>query len=156
MDAPLTHIPVHVRGGSILPTQLNATTTVQSRETPFTLVCALDLDARASGELFYDDGQTDIDLVDKYFFARFEMTNRTLAMHIEHNTYVEMSTVELDSVRIYNAPHTATQMVYTVIVNDQVTREDGEVTCEADGSVCLLVGLRLDMSKSFRIELISV
>ncbi|XP_067946524.1 sucrase-isomaltase, intestinal-like [Watersipora subatra] len=53
-----SEIPIHIRGGSILPTKESALTTFESRQTPFTLIVALDKDGKAEGELFWDDGET--------------------------------------------------------------------------------------------------
>ncbi|CAG8480957.1 7019_t:CDS:2 [Paraglomus brasilianum] len=56
VDAPLGHIPVHIRGGSIILTQRPAYTTTESREQPFELIVALDETGHASGEAYLDDG----------------------------------------------------------------------------------------------------
>ena len=55
VPAPLETIPLHVRGGSIVPLQDPATNTQKSRHNPMSLLVALDLDRTASGELFWDD-----------------------------------------------------------------------------------------------------
>ncbi|KAK2168503.1 hypothetical protein LSH36_16g03048 [Paralvinella palmiformis] len=50
---------LHIRGGYIIPTQLPAKTTTASRSNPFSLIVALDqIDGRATGELFWDDGRS--------------------------------------------------------------------------------------------------
>uniref|UniRef100_A0ACD5UHH1 Uncharacterized protein n=1 Tax=Avena sativa TaxID=4498 RepID=A0ACD5UHH1_AVESA len=53
-DAPY----VHVAGGSILPLQQSAMTTVRARRTPFHLLVALAEDGTAAGDLFLDDGES--------------------------------------------------------------------------------------------------
>lgn len=58
MDAPLGHIPVHVRGGSILPMQLPGYTTSESRRNPWSLLVALDMEGSATGQLYLDDGRS--------------------------------------------------------------------------------------------------
>ncbi|XP_066266382.1 sucrase-isomaltase, intestinal-like [Branchiostoma lanceolatum] len=60
LDAPLNKINVHVRGGTILPTQEPANSTVYSRRNPMGLVVALDdsNSTGASGDLFWDDGES--------------------------------------------------------------------------------------------------
>lgn len=56
IDAPLGHIPVYVRGGSILPLQQPALTTKESRQSPWDVLVALDVDGKAQGDLYLDDG----------------------------------------------------------------------------------------------------
>uniref|UniRef100_A0A8C4TN34 alpha-glucosidase n=1 Tax=Falco tinnunculus TaxID=100819 RepID=A0A8C4TN34_FALTI len=56
--APLSKIPLFIRGGYILPEQAPATTTTKSRLNPFGLIIALDEQGEASGSLFWDDGDS--------------------------------------------------------------------------------------------------
>lgn len=56
LDAPLTHINVHVKGGSILPLQAPGNTTTTTRGNPYSLLVAPDVDGYASGSLYLDDG----------------------------------------------------------------------------------------------------
>eukprot|EP00708_Paratrimastix_pyriformis_P002084 GAFH01000823.1.p1 GENE.GAFH01000823.1~~GAFH01000823.1.p1 ORF type:complete len:881 (-),score=284.11 GAFH01000823.1:103-2718(-) len=57
LPAPLgAPIPMHVRGGTVLPTQAPAHTSASGRRTPFTLVVAPDAAGQASGSLHLDDG----------------------------------------------------------------------------------------------------
>lgn len=52
-------IPVHIRGGAILPMRVDgANTTAQLRELDFELVVAPDAHGRASGRLYLDDGES--------------------------------------------------------------------------------------------------
>jgi alpha-glucosidase len=56
--APLDHIPVFVRGGSVVPMQEPGMTTAESRRNPWGLVVALDKDGAAEGDLYLDDGES--------------------------------------------------------------------------------------------------
>jgi alpha-glucosidase (family GH31 glycosyl hydrolase) len=56
ISAPLDHIPVHIRGGHIVPRQEPGMTTTQSRLNSFQLIVASDGFLNAFGELFLDDG----------------------------------------------------------------------------------------------------
>jgi alpha-glucosidase len=58
IDAPLGHIPVYVRGGSVLPIQEPGMTTAESRKNPWGLIVALDRDGCAAGSLYLDDGES--------------------------------------------------------------------------------------------------
>ncbi|KAI9677171.1 MAG: hypothetical protein M1829_002745 [Trizodia sp. TS-e1964] len=54
--APLSHIPLYLRGGHILATQESRLTTREARNTPWSIVVALDDAGTASGSLYLDDG----------------------------------------------------------------------------------------------------
>lgn len=58
ISAPLSHIPVFVRGGSILPMQEPALTTRDARRTPWSLLAALSSNGTAAGQLYLDDGES--------------------------------------------------------------------------------------------------
>jgi alpha-glucosidase len=58
LAAPLEHINVHVRGGSILALQQPKYTTKETRQTPYSLLVALDDRGEASGSLYLDDGES--------------------------------------------------------------------------------------------------
>jgi alpha-glucosidase len=58
IPAPLGHIPVFVRGGSVLPTQEPGYTTTESRNNPWGLMVALSGDGEACGSLYVDDGES--------------------------------------------------------------------------------------------------
>lgn len=58
-DIPFTHIPLHVRGGTIIPLRAeSANTTTALRNKPFEIVIAPDLEGQAEGELYVDDGES--------------------------------------------------------------------------------------------------
>jgi alpha-glucosidase len=58
ISAPLGHIPVYIRGGSVLPIQEPGYTTTESRQNPWGLIVALSADGEASGSLYVDDGES--------------------------------------------------------------------------------------------------
>ena len=49
-------LPLHIKGGTIVPLQYEARNTEQSTLNPWILLVALDDDENASGSLFTDDG----------------------------------------------------------------------------------------------------
>lgn len=67
LDAPITRIPVHVRGGTIVPGQMPALTTTASRKLPFVLIVAPDSDGAAEGVVFIDDGESTNTFHDQLF-----------------------------------------------------------------------------------------
>ncbi|CAK1357391.1 Alpha-glucosidase [Cercospora beticola] len=58
ISAPLSHIPVFVRGGYVLPRQEALYTTTESRNSSWSLLTALDNNEAASGILYVDDGES--------------------------------------------------------------------------------------------------
>jgi alpha-glucosidase len=58
-DVDFTTIPLHIRGGTILPLRAqSANTTTLLRQQPFQLVIAPGMDGSASGRLYLDDGDS--------------------------------------------------------------------------------------------------
>jgi alpha-glucosidase len=59
LTANFTTIPLHIRGGAVLPLRVSgALTTVELRKTDFELVVAPDAKGKASGALYVDDGES--------------------------------------------------------------------------------------------------
>jgi alpha-glucosidase len=58
MDAPIEHINLHIRGGTILPLQEPGNTTSATRINPYNLVIAPDDHGKATGSLYLDDGES--------------------------------------------------------------------------------------------------
>ncbi|KGL75080.1 Lysosomal alpha-glucosidase, partial [Tinamus guttatus] len=58
MSAPLDHLNLHVREGSILPTQKPGITSEATRGNPLRLIVALSQSGTAWGDLFWDDGES--------------------------------------------------------------------------------------------------
>ncbi|GFS37688.1 lysosomal alpha-glucosidase [Nephila pilipes] len=58
IEVPLTDIFTAIRGGNVLPGKLPALNTAASRKQPFVLIAALDENLRATGELYWDDGDS--------------------------------------------------------------------------------------------------
>jgi alpha-glucosidase len=87
INAPVGHIPVFVRGGSVLPLQQPALTTRDARQTPWDMLVALDKDGEATGDLYLDDGvsvQPDATLT-----AKFTVQQRNLEAVISQGGWVD-------------------------------------------------------------------
>ncbi|CZR69972.1 probable alpha-glucosidase precursor [Phialocephala subalpina] len=76
IDAPLGHIPVYVRGGSVLPTQEPGYTTRDSRANPWGLIAATNMEGSASGQLYIDDGESVVQ--NATLWVEFSLTNSAL------------------------------------------------------------------------------
>ena len=66
IDAPLGHISIFVKGGSILPLQQPGNTTATSRLRPYNILVALDAEGKADGSLYLDDGESLVQEATKY------------------------------------------------------------------------------------------
>lgn len=56
LDAPLEHINLHIRGGTVFTLQKPGNTTAATRRNPFSLLLALDDNEYAEGSVYFDDG----------------------------------------------------------------------------------------------------
>ncbi|OJJ42298.1 hypothetical protein ASPZODRAFT_2122517 [Penicilliopsis zonata CBS 506.65] len=70
ISAPLGHIPVYIHGGNVLAVQDYAMTTRAARQTPWSIIVALDINQTAEGYLYLDDGESLVgDTKSVYFTA---------------------------------------------------------------------------------------
>ncbi|KUJ07646.1 glycoside hydrolase family 31 protein [Mollisia scopiformis] len=76
IDAPLGHIPVYVRGGSVLPIQEPGYTTKESRSNPWGLLAACSMEGTASGQLYIDDGESVVQ--NSTLWVEFSLTKSAL------------------------------------------------------------------------------
>ncbi|XP_028393180.1 sucrase-isomaltase, intestinal-like [Dendronephthya gigantea] len=85
-DAPHNSIVLHVRGGYILPLQETANNTVFGRRKPMELLVGLNDDQKATGQLFWDDGES-IDTIErkKYYIIEFEVDKNILVTKVTHH-----------------------------------------------------------------------
>ncbi|KAM6146785.1 sucrase-isomaltase, intestinal-like [Phoenicopterus ruber ruber] len=137
--APLSKIPLFIRGGYILPEQAPATTTtkrgsagqfvltllnmfVNSRLNPFGLIIALDEQGEASGSLFWDDGDS-VDTIEKenYFLAKYTYSEGNLKTEILKNGYRGADTLKYNKITILGLKLTP----HAVAVNGRAVRGDG-------------------------------
>jgi len=86
VPAPLDFIPLYLRGGAIIPHQHSAMNTVASRKKPLFLIVALDKDQYASGDLFWDDGES-IDTYERFIYNYFIFNYELQCLTIEPWTY---------------------------------------------------------------------
>jgi maltase-glucoamylase len=101
INAPIDFIPIHIRGGYIIPTQAPANNTVYSRKNSFGLIVALDWDGEARGDLYYDEGESKNFEQGEYYYSTFNVYSNTLKMEIEHNNYTGMNFLKLDTITIF-------------------------------------------------------
>ncbi|KAI8479947.1 hypothetical protein Bbelb_423330 [Branchiostoma belcheri] len=140
-------IPVHIRGGHVIPTQEHANTTVYSRRKPLGLIVALDEAGRASGSLFWDEGE-DIDTIgsNSYRMISFNVAESTLDITVERNGYTPDPELRYETIQVFGSP----TMPTGVTVNGQSVASDNIVKKTAD-KVWHLEGLSLSMGENHKI-----
>jgi len=134
-----TQIPVHIRGGSILPLRASgAMTTAVLRKTDFEILVAIGADGKATGELYADDGVS----IDPSACTRvsFEYANGTLTVDgsFDYSLGVKVSTIRFLGVQ--KSPK-------RVVVNGEVKVAD----TQKEGVV--VINLDLDFVSGFTVEL---
>ncbi|KAM0720338.1 hypothetical protein Q7P37_004474 [Cladosporium fusiforme] len=128
LSAPLEHINVHVRGGSILPLQEPGYTTAEVRSNPWSLLAALDSNGEAKGDLYVDDG---VSLKpDAIKIVIFSFSNNTLTITVDGDY---SSTAPLSNVTVAGFPTAPTSVCLSVGSQDcnadalSLTSENGSV-----------------------------
>jgi len=104
LAAPLTYMPIHVRGGGIIPTQGPALTTTAARKNPFGLIVTLDTAGKAQGDLYLDDGES-LDPIQQSSYLTFSAmttssSSGTLQSTVVTNSYT-MGLPSLQNVTFY-------------------------------------------------------
>jgi len=157
LNAPLDFIPLHVRGGYILPTQEPANNTYFSRQKPFGLIVALDQYIQAKGELFYDDGDS-IDSIEKsnYYYSSFLFEGNQLKMTVGKNNYADIGNLKLDTIRIFG--FTSQRNLHVEIISQSRSVQVVNITnvnVNQFGEI-KLSNLNLKMTENFEINFKSV
>ena len=77
MDAPIQKINVHLRGGFIIPMQIPGSNIILGRGNPFTLLVASSSSGNATGNLYWDDG--DSIGIDVFFSLSFSSNYQSIS-----------------------------------------------------------------------------
>ncbi|XP_041960066.1 lysosomal alpha-glucosidase [Alosa sapidissima] len=143
LQAPLDKINLHLREGSIIPTQRPNTTLWVSSGQPMHLIGALSEEGVAEGDLFWDDGETMATYENnQYTYIRFRVEKGTMTSEVLQEN-VEASYITVETVSIYGVKAEPER----VTVNSQ----DAEFTYRAN-QVLTVTELGLNLSKNFTIS----
>jgi hypothetical protein len=113
LETPVSTTNVHVRGGCIVPMQETGMTTKAVKESPFTLLVALDQSGTASGSLFLDDGvQNELTSMS---YIEYALAGGTLASVLaagsNYDTSLSLQTVEVRGIdRVYGGTSCASKL----------------------------------------------
>lgn len=120
--APLTFIPVHVRGGSVIPKQFPGLTTSEVRNNPFEILIALDDYHSAYGTLILDDGDS-VDTLENgqyteisYDAGKMDANTISLSSKVGKNGYAAASQRIVGQVTVFGVPS-----ICQVSINGQPT-----------------------------------
>ena len=133
LAAPLTHINVHVRGGSILPKQVPGNTTSTTRNNPYELLVSLDSNGEATGSLYLDDGESLVQNATK--LVQFSYAQNTLKASVTGSYH---AAAPLTNITIAGVKSLPTGMNLTIAGQDCDT---GVVSLVQGANVLTVTGL---------------
>jgi alpha-glucosidase (family GH31 glycosyl hydrolase) len=148
VPAPLDFIPLYLRGGTIIPHQQSAMNTVASRKKPLYLVVALDGKQSASGELFWDDGES-IDTYERSVFNFFKFSYNSNRLTLEPWTYKypQMGDeIKLEEITIFGIDKQPMRVVW----NGQDLTPTSQWTFDATKQTLNMKTLALNMAKTHK------
>uniref|UniRef100_H3CS37 Alpha glucosidase 2 n=1 Tax=Tetraodon nigroviridis TaxID=99883 RepID=H3CS37_TETNG len=143
LHAPLDKLNLHLREGSVTPTQTPNLTLWASSGQPLHLLSALSDDGRASGDLFWDDGES-LDTYEsgQYAAIAFSVAQNTMTSTVLHSN-VEASYITVETASFYGVK----QRPSRVLVNSQEA-----VFSYRDNQVMTVADLGLKLSQNFTIS----
>ncbi|XP_015492493.1 sucrase-isomaltase, intestinal [Parus major] len=151
IQTPADKMGLHLRGGYIFPTQKPATTTVASRRNPMGLIIALDSNSEASGDLFWDDGESTGTIQNKaYIYYEFNVSNNALQMTATHSNYSDPNNLKFEEIKILGLPHEITTV--SVSQNNVVQNYPINTTYDSATKVAVISGLQLELGKSYTVK----
>ncbi|XP_077974484.1 lysosomal alpha-glucosidase-like [Styela clava] len=111
LNAPIDSIPLHIRGGSILP--LCDPDIVTSMAGPLFLIAAADEHGKANGSIFWDDGDTLGTYPNgEFVFFKFDMRNNTLSGKLAKGSKSLPMKMEMSRILIYGLQCQPTEVTF--------------------------------------------
>uniref|UniRef100_A0A8B9T872 P-type domain-containing protein n=1 Tax=Anas platyrhynchos TaxID=8839 RepID=A0A8B9T872_ANAPL len=148
---PADKMGLHLRGGYVYPTQQPATNTVESRKNPMGLIIALDDNNEATGELFWDDGESAPELKFGETLAiqcnYFIVSQNTLQMNVINNNYSDPNNLKFQEIKILGLQQEL--MTVTVLQGNAVQVSSHNITYNPTDKFAVISGLQLDLGKSY-------
>uniref|UniRef100_A0A8C3J7A0 alpha-glucosidase n=1 Tax=Calidris pygmaea TaxID=425635 RepID=A0A8C3J7A0_9CHAR len=151
MYLPADKMGLHLRGGYIYPTQQPANTTVASRKNPMGLIIALDDNNAASGDLFWDDGESTGTVEKKaYIYYEFKVSNNVLQMNAINSQYADPNNLKFEEIKILGADQEITSV--TVSQNNVEENPAVKISYNPLEKVAHITGLQLELGKSYTVK----
>ncbi|XP_033832313.1 sucrase-isomaltase, intestinal [Periophthalmus magnuspinnatus] len=154
MYIPGDKLGLHIRGGAILPTQQPAVTTTYSRTNPMGLIVALDDNSQATGELFWDDGDTRETVeTGKYIHYRFTVIYGILTLHATHIGYTDPNNLKFDDITILGIPLAPSTIIIVNTKTGAVTHvPTANIQHDNTKKVLFLRRLNLQVGESYTVQ----
>ncbi|XP_010901697.3 lysosomal alpha-glucosidase isoform X2 [Esox lucius] len=143
LHAPLDKINLYLREGAIIPTQRPNTTLWVSSGQPLHLISCLTEDGSATGELFWDDGESlDTFETDQYAEIVFSVVKNTMTSEVLRD-HVEASYMTVETASIYGVKSKPSRVT--------VNSHDAAFSYR-DNQVLTVTDLGLNLSQNFTIS----
>uniref|UniRef100_A0A8C1FC37 alpha-glucosidase n=1 Tax=Cyprinus carpio carpio TaxID=630221 RepID=A0A8C1FC37_CYPCA len=141
MYLPEDKIGLHLRGGGILPVQRPDVTTTYSRRHPMGLIVALNDNKAASGELFWDDGDS----------RGISEGLGVLSMQVAHSGYQDPNNLKFENITVLGV--TAAPALVTVSDgNTVISLSDSQIQYDIYKQVLNLKNLELELGKDYTVN----
>uniref|UniRef100_A0A8C1GX57 alpha-glucosidase n=1 Tax=Cyprinus carpio TaxID=7962 RepID=A0A8C1GX57_CYPCA len=141
MYLPEDKIGLHMRGGGILPVQRPDVTTTYSRRHPMGLIVALNDNKAASGELFWDDGDS----------RGISEGLGILSMQVAHSGYQDPNNLKFENITVLGV--TAAPALVTVSDgNTVISLSDSQIQYDIYKQVLNLKNLELELGKDYTVN----
>uniref|UniRef100_A0A8B9UIY3 P-type domain-containing protein n=1 Tax=Anas zonorhyncha TaxID=75864 RepID=A0A8B9UIY3_9AVES len=114
------------------------------RKNPMGLIIALDDNNQATGELFWDDGES---ARENYIFYEFKVSNNTLQMNVINNNYSDPNNLKFQEIKILGLQQEL--MTVTVLQGNAVQVSSHNITYNPTDKFAVISGLQLDLGKSY-------
>lgn len=152
MNLPEDKLGLHLRGGAILPVQRPDVTTTYSRLRPMGLIIALDDNKAASGELFWDDGDSrDTVSSGSNIRYQFSVVNSILSMDVVHNGYTDPNNLKFEDITVMGVT-TAPTLVLVSDGTASYALSESQVNYDSTKQVIHLTNLELELGKSYTVQ----
>ncbi|XP_078600893.1 sucrase-isomaltase, intestinal-like [Branchiostoma floridae x Branchiostoma japonicum] len=137
-------IPLHVRGGYIIPTQEPATNTKTSRQNKFEMLVVLNDDESAEGRLFWDDGES-ADTIESgdYLLLELRANMGGFTTIVTHKGYQPDSTATIGSVKVLGLKSTVGEVQLDGVSTSRYTYRQ---------NVLHIAGMDLDLAVNHEIR----
>ncbi|KAM9274801.1 sucrase-isomaltase, intestinal [Cariama cristata] len=151
MYLPADKLGLHLRGGYIYPIQQPANTTVASRKNPMGLIIALDDNNEASGDLFWDDGESTGTVESKaYIYYKFTVSNNVLEMTAINRNYTDPNNLAFEEIKILGMLKDITEL--SIYQNNVVVKAVFDINYYPLEKVAHITGLQLELGKSYTVK----
>ena len=147
VEAPRDYLPLYLRGGAIIPHQHSGMNTVESRNKPMYLYVTLDKDGTATGNLFWDDGESiDTYETSHYNYFTFNYAKNQLTIDSWSFSYPQMiDQIKLEEINIWGLMKEPTRISW----NGQDLSKD-KWTLDSNKKILKMNNLALNLSKTQR------